>query len=169
MKALFLTLLLVGCGVHEENRRSKFHFQDVEVSEFVDTFEANYGIEVKNKIEITFGETVTEKHPRAIGLCYYSGDGNFIVLNKQFWENSDYYQKESLVYHELGHCVFNRSHSEEMMDDEEYGSVPKSIMYPSVIGGREVYIARHEHYVRELYVEFQTTFNFAETGKVICE
>ena len=60
-----------------------------------------------------------------IGLCMRWTDGyRQILIDKEYWDNSNESLRVSLVFHELGHCDLNREHSSD----------PNSIMYEYNIG-----------------------------------
>lgn len=46
-----------------------------------------------------------------LGQCISYADGSKeIVINERNWDRLDDLEKEYVVFHELGHCVLNRSH-----------------------------------------------------------
>ncbi len=62
--------------------------------------------------------TVFEELPKGIaGQCDHR-DGH-IAINKTYFQKIPYYLRELLVFHELGHCILNRRHSDR----------PGAIMY----------------------------------------
>lgn len=46
----------------------------------------------------------------AIGVC--SREHNQVVIDKDYWEYSSKIEREALVFHELGHCVLDKEHTE---------------------------------------------------------
>lgn len=70
-------------------------------------------------LSISFTETpvnaifVSETDRLDLGWCSSKpNDINTININVVFWPGIPAMQKERLVFHELGHCVLNRSHLE---------------------------------------------------------
>ncbi len=51
----------------------------------------------------------------AIGRCLTYEDGSKVInIDKEFWDNSSNLEKEFLIFHELGHCLLERSHNNVM-------------------------------------------------------
>ncbi|MDF9796205.1 hypothetical protein OKW21_001468 [Catalinimonas alkaloidigena] len=69
-------------------------------------------------------EEIDEEH--IAGQCAYSRFTNprKITIDKTFWDHFSDAYKEFIVFHELGHCVLNRSHLETSF----FNGVCKSIM-----------------------------------------
>ena len=79
------------------------------------------------------------------GLCKSYGKYGEIEIDENYWNAYSYYGKEQLIFHELGHCVLHRPHSEEVA-----GTIPASIMYPIAFGDRPEYKENLEYYYKEL-------------------
>lgn len=60
-----------------------------------------------------------------VGLCNINND-NKVIIDEDFWQRSSYSSKELIVFHELGHCYLQLSHSTKASDS----GVCKSIMRP---------------------------------------
>ena len=58
-----------------------------------------------------------------VGLC---GNNNKVVIDEDFWERSSHYSKELIIFHELGHCYLQLSHSTHISNN----GTCKSIMRP---------------------------------------
>ena len=51
----------------------------------------------------------------AIGRCLTYEDGSKVInIDKEFWDNGSNLEKEFLIFHELGHCLLERSHNNVM-------------------------------------------------------
>lgn len=50
-----------------------------------------------------------------------------IHLDEDYWEKSDEYEREALIFHELGHCVLDREHDDSIIFVDS-GPRPKSLM-----------------------------------------
>lgn len=62
-----------------------------------------------------------------LGWCDYNYDQpDLIVINTFYWEILDDFEKEKLVFHELGHCVLNRPHLDEVRQDGRCKSIMHS-------------------------------------------
>jgi hypothetical protein len=139
MKILLL-LLLVSCSSNA--------LKDPEVKTFVSRFEA--ACKKKVNIAIEWGSLPTDKTGKTIGICRGFGDKvslRSIVLDKEYWARASYWQRESLVFHELGHCILNRFHVTAY--DKDYN--PVSIMHPFTFGN---YLERRAELVKELCGKF---------------
>ena len=56
-----------------------------------------------------------------------------------------------MIYHELGHCVLDREHSNTLVTHPHFGyQIPNSIMYYMAFGESSFYKTFREHYVSEL-------------------
>lgn len=82
------------------------------------------------KIRVTDKMKEREDNKTTIGICYYSNTYtsryNHIEINREFWTDSSYITRKSLIFHELSHCVgLYFEHSNSNMPD---GICPISIM-----------------------------------------
>lgn len=76
-----------------------------------------------------------------------------ILINARFYDrNKDNRDAiENVVFHELGHCILNRGHSEKKIADQYGQEIPESIMYPSEFGHYPFYRENYVHYIKELF------------------
>lgn len=83
----------------------------------------------------------------AAGLCHTST--KTVVILKPYWDKINESERETLIFHELGHCVLGKDHNNLVNLDGH----PRSIMYFSnVIGEDELdYMARRPQYINELF------------------
>jgi len=108
-----------------------------------------YGVYVEDRIgshalEINI-KSLKSVGKNTIGLCQHRAK-KIITLDKKFWRNASDLRKETLLYHELGHCVLLRDHTSKRLPTGEYAS----IMTPYILPEKD-YIAHHEYYVMELF------------------
>jgi hypothetical protein len=95
-----------------------------EFQEFVDEFFYQGNLRGRNlhavnfNFIIRFGETDDRGFA---GQCKYRN--NIITIRPETWERIDYYEKEWLVFHELGHCILNREHRNEESGTSECLSI----------------------------------------------
>lgn len=62
-----------------------------------------------------------------VGQCQTYQNGNkAIVIDAQYWNKVSALQKEFLVFHELGHCVLDRDHLNEVGADGNCFSIMNS-------------------------------------------
>ncbi len=72
----------------------------------------------------------------ALGQCKSYSDGSQqIIVDEQYWNRISDYEREYLVFHELGHCVLEREHNDEK--DENGNCI--SIMQSGNNGCKSVY------------------------------
>lgn len=141
MKQYFIFLILFcGCGVPRTN------VTDKDFVSYVERFEQDTGISVS--VPIIYG-SVKEEYA---AVCELYNDGYRLVrVNNYYWERMGEFGKEELVYHELGHCVLNRDHTNDFTIVRPQGySIPNSIMYPYTFGDSFFYFVYREHYIKEL-------------------
>lgn len=114
MKTFIFTLsllLAISCG----HRNPDIHIKTVGVEEeflpylqdFSNLSDGKIGQEEVKGLSIKF----TKLPGNTIGICYRWLNGTKeIVIDKNYWEWASYLTREALMYHELVHCVCNRSH-----------------------------------------------------------
>lgn len=160
--ALVLVAMGSGCAKQASQNKVDSEFQPI-VDKFSSDAAAN-GKDIKaDYINIQFGD-VSQCHAnlsgeQVWGCCIRSGDPT-IIIDQEAWNNFDQSDanlsqpigssKEALLYHELGHCVLNRSHDLDKWNSESvYGEVINSIMYPEI--NPILYNEFHQHYLEELF------------------
>lgn len=121
---------------------------DPEFSDEINLFERINCRQVQ--IPVNFGPV--GKSPR-VGVCNTYKYGNIlyreIYIDRDFWYSASDNQRESLILHELGHCVLRRDHIESIVE-RDGTKIIKSIMNPSIIGGKHYYEANKQYYYNEL-------------------
>jgi hypothetical protein len=133
---LFLLFFFVSCSTNI--------IQSTEIKTFVRRFEEACNRKVT--IPIYWGDLHKEKDGQVIGVC--RGFQQFvmfrsIVLDREYWSKASYWDKESLIFHELGHCVLDRPHVLAFDDDLN----PMSIMHPYTFHS---YFSKRAKLVKEL-------------------
>lgn len=141
MRLLFILFTLVACS------RSYLRIQggvDPAFKKYVDDFEGIYHTPNHIPIHFTGGSTVLEEFS---GECLTYSDGEKqILIDTHYWSQMVDSEREELIFHELGHCVFNRDHVATILSD----GCPKSIMFPQVFG--DVCFGLHFNaYIQELH------------------
>jgi len=61
-----------------------------------------------------------------LGRCEQSSETRTVTIDDAFWRKADTYQREYVVFHELGHCVLNRRHLEDQNADGTCASMMQS-------------------------------------------
>lgn len=126
MKTLFILislLALTSCGVVQKQEKSlSIH---PELTSYLSEFEYIYGSNIDD-LNMTFANTISNSDPSLVTLGYCSKGTTHknkihktiviktpkIVINLSRWESMSELDKKQLVFHELGHCILNRDHSE---------------------------------------------------------
>ena len=153
MKTLYIALVAMGlvsaCGAPSVKRDSNGNpIRDPRVEAIVKEFEADYNLDIAY-LPISLVNKLDTENPRTVGLCYNnvaSPRDSYIEIRRSYWEDeANEYDKKTLIYHELGHCVFDRRHKE----DKDANGCPVSYMYPSVVSAFCIAI-NPAHYINEL-------------------
>ncbi len=108
---------LVGCGADEPVYDVPLTFQPY-VDRFID-MAAEYGHDIDfsdTGLTIRFRERVDLETG---GVC--RGD-HLIEIEKVFWEDLSEFDKEGLIFHELGHCELFRGHRNDKLPNGEWAS-----------------------------------------------
>ncbi len=131
MKYFWLFLFVFGC---ETNPFYVSFLQEMEAR----------GVEPSKKlisIEIVDAEQMIsiDGKPSFIEALCYEGK---ITINKFEWDIKPDCKKEILVYHELGHCLLNKTHSEN----------PNSIMYKYSNLDCDYYLEHRTELLDELFL-----------------
>lgn len=152
MKHLFFLLILgltvVSC-LPEETEAINL---DEELIPYFDRFSEEAAIRgfsfdwKEDRIEGYIGELTDEK---ILGQCIHDNlDPNSVIISETFWNNSGFYDKEFIVFHELGHCFLNRNHN----DDTDETGMCTSIMNSGSQACRANYGAdTRDEYLDELF------------------
>lgn len=157
---------LIGKHVQKKSGTSRlFASTDATFAPYVASFEA-YGKNITSNqnfkvgdIPINFG---TPENTSFQAVCYiYSNDAREIIVRKEWWDYASDSDKESIIFHELGHCRLNREHDDG--DVEIAGkSIKLSMMHHVIVTGSS-YTERHSYYVDELFTKNQDPLKNAAT------
>jgi hypothetical protein len=106
-----IALLLVACG------KSPTHHTDVELLQYTEGFYEVFPNAHKNfAIQwTTTNEGIFEK-PLIVGACDLGNGQPLIRLHKTRLVGSSTKRLETIVWHELGHCVLNLNHYDNKLD-----------------------------------------------------
>ena len=83
------------------------------------------------------------------GTCTTNGhDLRHIVIDQAFWNKASHLQREMVIYHELGHCILGRGHSEGAFSN----GICRSIMRSGLGSCRDAYTPTNRaYYIDELF------------------
>jgi len=141
-KVLVFSLVLIGCSNTQPSRY--VNSSSVELSVYVQDFENRYNLSVG--LPVYIGDDL---NANTVAVCRIWVDGyREVQFNRLFYNQykQDYYFMQQIIYHELGHCVFNLGHDETIENNR-----PKSIMYPYAFGNTPEYKNNLYSYYNELY------------------
>lgn len=134
-KLISLVLLgLVGCGPNSSppnvvGRPMPIVTIDSTFQSYYDAFEKDFGVRVT--LPIGFDKL----RESIAGQCERYSDGSRLIrIDYDYWQDLPDSARVELVYHELGHCVFNREHDTRTDTDKNGRVCPHSIMYPVNFG-----------------------------------
>ena len=121
---LLAGLLLSACDKEEEARVHP------DLAPYLRTFEEEA---TQRGLSISFAKSpihaifVSEADRIELGWCGAAVNGiESININVVFWPGIPAMQKERLIFHELGHCVLNRSHLETISENGRCLSIMNS-------------------------------------------
>lgn len=160
MVKLLLFLLLTSCGtdfndfyynhiVSPKDPR-KQHGIDKEFITYTLYFEKLYNTKI---IDIPINFAIIDK--KELGHCkfhIYTSKYIYkeIFINSLYWHKLSKLQRVYLIFHELGHCHFNKGHNINLINLGIYKKVPQSIMFPEDFGSKPVFKIYFKYYVKEL-------------------
>ena len=145
--SLAIAFLGSACGSQSSQNQPVLEISGFE--NYVQKFQAQSATEGNpvtiNNLIIQFGPMSTSAER---GVCETSTAMTpTITLDQDYWENVDSDGQESLVFHEMGHCVRNRLHVPTLQTDGD----PASLMYPYTIDG-PTYVRNESVYWPDLFL-----------------
>ncbi len=152
MKDRFGSLIFLLCLIISLQCSKEPDLVDAELRIYLERFReeaAVRGIEVDYKTEPV--EARIELHERDVqlGWCNYDFETqNMITINNLFWPILNDFEKEKLVFHELGHCVLYRTH----LDEQDQAGLCKSIMHSGQACADNYSVNTRERYLDELFL-----------------
>lgn len=109
---------------------------------YVERWEELYNIAVELNVKLA------PIGPAIVGLCRQGGGDREVTLDAWYWEAADDAERESLIFHEFGHCLMGLGHDRRLASVDGW-TIPASIMYPYVFDG-SIYEYHKEYYREEL-------------------
>jgi len=153
---LFIALIsLTACedGAREEQKPTEELTQvkgeiDVRLSPYVDHFldtaqEQERPVELPENLSVG----IAQMDPGHNGKCMTSAVERRVLISEKLFFSNDYDKITYVVFHELGHCVLNRDHHNEM-DTEHHR--PQSVMHAHTMSGKQ-FMDGFEEYMAELF------------------
>lgn len=105
---------------------------------------AKYDYSQTEPVDVSFvrGGYVSEKH--FVAACLHWA--NLIQIDLDKWENLRSFEKEIVMFHELGHCILKRPHV-----DREVCVPQREIMCPTLFNIKRSYRKYREEYIRKFF------------------
>lgn len=105
---LIVLALLVVSLVRPSNDEYK------EINSYRDDFTYYFKSDTHN-IDIRFVDKMTTDYKNAVGYCYKPT--NSIEILRSYWAEIPNIKRQMLIFHELGHCLLDKKHSDELLLD----------------------------------------------------
>ncbi len=145
---LLAALLLADSCSKEELQEIRI---DDKLAEYFEAFAAEGAL---RGIQIDFREAqveglIDQLDNKVSGQCQHDADApDRVVIDPDYWERATHMQREFIVFHELGHCVLDRTH----LDSKSQDGTCRSMMHSSAGTCRNAYsIATRTEYLDELF------------------
>lgn len=135
---ILLVFLLFGCAGHQVTNDPVFD----NYKRLFEHYAQQEGRNIAAEIPVMFGEMPNEK---VVGFCKRNTNP-YIVINKDYWDNTSETSKVVLLLHEFGHCLLNKEHDNRRLGD----GCPVSIMHYAVVT-RNCFNKYKESYLEEYF------------------
>ncbi len=142
-------MLLLNSCTKQREAEIQFGSVDEKLWVFFEQFEIEgkkrgVDIDIRN-LGIT-GEISEIRDDYVAGTCTYSHrNPNHITIDLNFWNNSDDFSKEMIIFHELGHCYLYRDHLEGRLSNGACRSIMRS--------GLENCVDNYNRFTRNMYLD----------------
>lgn len=85
-----------------------------------------------------------------VGLCSHSATRDKeVIIDENFWNRSSDYEREAIIFHELGHCALERGHEDATLDNGMCKSLMRSGFSPCLTFYRKG--SQQDYYLDELF------------------
>lgn len=154
-----LLISLTACGlkishdqVYKEDSR-QFHSINPAFDTYIESFEEEARIMYLNDnfvigdIPINFGDT---ENVQFQGVCFlYPNGDREVIVRKEWWDAVTEIKKETLIFHELGHCKLDRDHRNDSITHQSV-IYQLSVMHENILNADQFSDYRPE-YITELF------------------
>lgn len=129
---IFITLFFQACRKDEPvvNNTKVFDGVDQRLWEYFERFEneaARRGMIIDLNGRGITAEIVEIEQENVGGICnYFPDNANELVIDNFIWNNTSEFQKELILFHELGHCYLFRDHRDDAHPDGFCKSIMRS-------------------------------------------
>ncbi len=131
MRIVFLLFILIATGcARPASDPGAFNTIDPTFNQYYASFSA-----AENNAQFYMPIALVSQVSPIVGRCVVYDDGHRqIEIDPAFWMGADQDTRTVLVWHELGHCVFNRTHNHSYFVDSGGNYCAFSIMNPYIFG-----------------------------------
>ncbi len=152
--AIILVMTSFGCTTTNHSLtvvdKEPYHYIDSAFRSSVHLFETmavSRGIVLDDSnLSITFG-MVRNAKSSVVGTCQLDALGIMIIkVHDESWAKMGPYEREELIFHELGHCILARPHCTA----KDKGGMPISLMYPTMTP-KDHYKKNRKEMINELF------------------
>ena len=100
-------------------------------------------LNIKGSIEKIYTDGV-------VGLCSHSAiKDKEIIIDENFWNRSSDFEREAIIFHELGHCALERGHEDSTLDNGMCKSLMRSGFSPCLTFYQKS--SQQDYYLDELF------------------
>ena len=110
---------------------------------------SNHGLNIDYESSNVSAEIIQIDEGSVAGTCSTNGhDLRHITIDQSFWNRASPLLREMVIFHELGHCILGRGHSEDQFDN----GICRSIMRSGLGDCIDAYSATNRtYYIEELF------------------
>jgi len=169
ISTLLLLLLVSSCGLPfgqdfvKKSGKRQFSTTDPAFNIYIQRFEQDaakeYGIESYSigDIPINFGDPENAEYA---GVCHDRSGLKEVIIRKSWWDQASDESRETMIFHELGHCSLGRGHNDKEIPIELGNN--KSTTFKISIMNREIpeggiYVSYKTGYHDELFHQNEST------------
>lgn len=112
---------------------------------------SRYGLDLDYESSNVTAQIQQINNGNVAGTCTTNGhDLRDIVIDQSFWEAASHLLKEMVIFHELGHCILGRGHTEAQFAN----GICRSIMRSGLGTCQDAYIPENrDYFIDELFLE----------------
>ncbi|MCB0417744.1 MAG: hypothetical protein H6617_00785 [Bdellovibrionaceae bacterium] len=148
MRVILLFIVLFSVQAHGMAPRRPSLSVDKEVAPYYQSFQdlaQTYGASfIADRIVFSFTNFWFSS---VVGMCTYRGGStNYVDFSSSAWRSGSGTFKEMLVFHELGHCLLGRGHTNTSYSDGRKESIMNSYIF-----SQSTYRAYRDEYLKELF------------------
>lgn len=135
--SLFILLLnLISCTLKQPEEQKQSLYIDPNTSKYVNEFvnsalKRGLLLDTSNLVVVVVDQIPFINNPNTIGFCSVSNKGPTVFIKSDFWFNRSEDDKELLIFHELGHCLLGKTHTDGISKAQDKNLTSENILAPS--------------------------------------